>query len=107
MAYTKEQMAERKAAKRRAAQVKQRGGTQASIARRTKVDLAAYHTPSGELIDVAGAAKVLAVTKRRVRTFILDGRLAAVKLNKLYLIKYSDLMEFGTQSRRSGRPKQS
>jgi excisionase family DNA binding protein len=98
---------ELRATKRMETQSRLREDVQSRTARRTQVDLAAYHTPNGELIDVAKAAEVLSLTKRRVRSFILDGRLVAVKINKLYLIKYTDLMEFGTQSRRSGRPKQS
>lgn len=97
---------ERREAKRRKAQKTMREDVQARIARKTRVDLAAFHTPNGDLIDVAKAANVLSLTNRRVRSFILDGRLPAVKLNKLYLIKYADLLEFGTQSRKSGRPKQ-
>ncbi len=42
----------------------------ARIKRRTFKELAAYHTPEGELIDVAVAARILGVTERRVRSFI-------------------------------------
>lgn len=40
------------------------------IKRRTFTELAAYHTPEGELINVAVAAGILGVTERRVRSFI-------------------------------------
>jgi hypothetical protein len=42
----------------------------ARIKRRTHEQLAKYHTPDGELIDVAVAARILGVTERRVRSFI-------------------------------------
>jgi hypothetical protein len=42
----------------------------AHIKRHTLEEFAAYHTPDGELIDVAVAARILRVTERRVRSFI-------------------------------------
>ncbi len=74
------------------------------IDRNTRAEFAKYYTPQGELLDVIEVAKLLGITKRRVRSFINMGRLPAVRLNKLYLIKYSDFMIFEEKPRTSGAP---
>ena len=72
------------------------------IDRNTRTEFAKYYTPKNRLLDVIEAAKLLGVTKRRVRSFINTGRLEAVRLNKLYLIKFSDLILFKKKPRKSG-----
>lgn len=74
------------------------------IDRNTRVEFAKYYTPKNRLLDVIEVARLLGVTKRRVRSFINTGRLPAVRLNKLYLIKYSDFMIFDEKPRTSGAP---
>ena len=82
------------------------------IERRTREEFATYYSPGRriadrKLITVATAAGTLGVTERRVRSFITSGRLPAVKLNTLYLIKWSDLMFFKKKPRISGAPRES
>lgn len=79
------------------------------IARRTRAEFATYHAPGRKLEDkklltVAEVARRLKVTERRVRSFINTGRLPAIKLNSLYLVKWSDLVFFDKQPRKSGAP---
>lgn len=88
------------------AETKKRQATEARIKRRTSVELAPYYTPAGEMILVAVAGKILDVTPRRVRAFISEGRLPAIKVGKQYIIKYSDLMDFANKPRPSGRPEE-
>ncbi len=90
--------------KKRLAALKNR--TDRVIDRRTHAEFAKYYTPRGRLLDVIEAAKLLKITKRRVREFINLGRLPAVRLNRLYLIKYSDFMLFKKTPRLSGAPYQ-
>ncbi len=85
-------------------EIERRAAAKGSIARQTEVDLSRYHTPGGEIIHVALAAQILGLTPRRVRAFIINGRLPAAKVLRHYIVKYSDLMEFGGTPRPSGRP---
>ncbi|MCK5643879.1 MAG: hypothetical protein KAJ19_23990, partial [Gammaproteobacteria bacterium] len=56
------------------------------IKRRTEKDLAKYHTPDGEIISVEKAAEIIGSVKpRRVRQFIAEGRLPAIKVISTYL----------------------
>jgi excisionase family DNA binding protein len=91
--------------KKRLAALKKR--TDKVIDRSTRTEFAKYYTPRNRLLDVIEVAKLLGVTKRRVRSFINTGRLPAVKLNKLYLIKFSDFMLFKEKPRISGAPRES
>ena len=79
------------------------------IERRTRSELATYYAPGRRLEDrklltVAEVASRIGVTERRVRSFITSGRLPAIKLNTLYLVKWSDLMLFDKKPRKSGAP---
>ncbi len=63
----------------------------ARIKRRTFKELAAYHTPEGELIDVAVAAGILGVTERRVRSFIFPECRCVERNRRKYKKGFPDL----------------
>jgi excisionase family DNA binding protein len=68
--------------------------------------LALYHTPvpEQEIISVEKAAEIIGNVKpRRVRQFIAEGRLPAIRVVSTYLIKWTDLLNFVTVPRKSGR----
>lgn len=71
---------------------------QEEIEVRTRSDLTTLKT-------VAEAAVLLKVTQRRVRVFITNGRLPAMRKGKQYLIHLHDIIEFGKKPRKPGKPK--
>jgi hypothetical protein len=88
--------------KAEAAKVKARAD--ARNERLTQEVLAAWHTPEGELITVEKAAEIIGDVKpRRVRQFVAEGRLPALRIKSTYLIKWSDLLNFKDVPRHSGR----
>jgi len=58
-----------------------------------------------EFLTTQQAAEKLGVSASRVRQFIIDGRLPAIKLGRDNLIRESDLKLVG--DRKAGRPAQS
>lgn len=61
-----------------------------------------------KLLTTTEAAKFLNVTPSRVRQFILENRLPAIKIGRDLFIEETDLIEFGSIERViTGRPKKS
>ena len=54
---------------------------------------------------VADTAKLLRLTPRRVRVFITEGRLPAMRKGNQYLIHLSDILEFRKKPRKHGKPR--
>ncbi len=105
---TKKQLAAKAKADalKQAAAAKVKATADARNERRTKEVLAAYHTPppEQEIITVEKAAEIIGDVKpRRVRQFVAEGRLPAIRVKSTYLIKWSDLLDFKDVPRRSGR----
>lgn len=62
-------------------------------------------TNGSKMTTVAEAAKVLDVTPGRVRRFINEGRLKALRVNaRLYLVDVDDLARFRKLQREPGNP---
>lgn len=57
-----------------------------------------------KLLTTQEASKLLGVNPSRVRQFILEGRLPAVKIGRDWIISKDDLAKVA--NRRTGRPKQ-
>ncbi len=55
-------------------------------------------------LTVNEAGKELGVSARRVRQFLLDGRLSAIKVGNQYLISKEAVFNFKDKPRKVGRP---
>ena len=71
---------------------------QEEIEIRTRSELATIKT-------VADTARLLRLTPRRVRVFITEGRLPAMRKGNQYLIHLSDILEFRKKPRKPGKPR--
>ena len=61
-----------------------------------------HSTAMSDLLTTQQAGEILGVNASRVRQFILEGRLPAIKLGRDNLIREEDLIL--VQDRRTGRP---
>jgi excisionase family DNA binding protein len=64
---------------------------------RAKIELAGWLT-------VSEVAKMLRITPRRVRDFLLKGRLPAMRVGRTWLIQRKDVLNFSQMERQPGRP---
>jgi excisionase family DNA binding protein len=64
---------------------------------KAKVNLAGW-------ITVKEAAELLAVTPRRIRDFLLSGRLPAMIVGSTWLIQRKDVLDFSNVERKPGKP---
>ena len=64
---------------------------------RAKIELAGW-------ITVSEVAKMLRITPRRVRDFLLKGRLPAMRVGRTWLIQRKDVLNFSQMERQPGRP---
>ncbi len=55
-------------------------------------------------ITVEEAAEMLKLTPRRVRNFLLSGRLAAMRVGRTWFIQRKDVLDFSLIQRTPGRP---
>lgn len=68
-------------------------------------DTVMVDVPAGDWVTVAEAAAMLKLTKRRVQVFIKEGRLRAMQVGILYLLRREDVKAF--KPGKPGRPKKS
>jgi len=61
--------------------------------------------PTTSVLTTTEAAHVLGVSSARVRQLIADGRLAAARLGRDYLIEAADVRTLSLLLRRPGRPR--
>ncbi|MEA2633416.1 MAG: hypothetical protein QOH92_183 [Chloroflexota bacterium] len=59
---------------------------------------------SSQLVGVPDAARRLGLTDVRVRQLIDEGRIAATKVGRTWVIREEDLSEYSKKQRRPGRP---
>ncbi len=57
-----------------------------------------------DLVTVSEAAEMLGVTPRRVRDFLLTGRLPAMRFARMWMIKKVDVLNFAQVARTPGKP---
>lgn len=62
-----------------------------------------FHLQNG-LCTVPDAAKILNVSKRRVRQLINEKRLPAEKMGRQWIMRREDVVAFAAQPRNVGRP---
>ncbi len=58
-----------------------------------------------DYVNVPEAAKMLGVSPRRVRNFLLKGRLPGIRFARMWMIKKVDVLNFAQVTRPVGKPR--